>query len=263
MKSQIISKCEYCGIEKPYRYPSLVKRFCSHACANKHKWESRPRGVRVYLKCEFCSKVFSMLASQYKVRTGLGGALKYCSNKCNGLATRKDGTYVTVDCALCGKQFQKRKDHLLESNFCSVKCKNKSRIRPGPWSRHRVDGEKQREYFRNYYKRNSERIRAISRRWAKENRGYRNYIQNIRRAAGSLTLKDYAEITGKGECAFCGDTENLQLDHIIPIAKGGKTELGNVQILCAFCNQSKGTGDKPKTDKKLMYHVHRIELTES
>ena len=27
-------KCEYCGKTKEYQYPSLVKRFCSHKCAN-------------------------------------------------------------------------------------------------------------------------------------------------------------------------------------------------------------------------------------
>jgi len=30
------------------------------------------------------------------------------------------------------------------------------------------------------------------------------------------------------------------------VAKGGKTERGNLQILCGRCNSSKGVNDKPK-----------------
>ena len=41
-------------------------------------------------------------------------------------------------------------------------------------------------------------------------------------------------------CANCGATETLVLDHIIPIAKGGRSTLDNLQLLCAICNRIKG-----------------------
>jgi len=43
-------------------------------------------------------------------------------------------------------------------------------------------------------------------------------------------------------CVLCGATgkdDQLVIDHIIPIAKGGKTELDNLRTLCFSCNSGK------------------------
>lgn len=46
-------------------------------------------------------------------------------------------------------------------------------------------------------------------------------------------------------CTYCGvsgqDAE-LQIDHIIPVAKGGSHHISNLTTACMKCNQEKGTG---------------------
>jgi 5-methylcytosine-specific restriction endonuclease McrA len=43
-----------------------------------------------------------------------------------------------------------------------------------------------------------------------------------------------------GKCRKCGSNIRLELDHIVPIAKGGKSERENLQLLCRKCNGEKG-----------------------
>lgn len=40
-------------------------------------------------------------------------------------------------------------------------------------------------------------------------------------------------------CKYCGATENLTIDHKVPIKQGGKDELKNLQCLCKRCNGTK------------------------
>ena len=50
----------------------------------------------------------------------------------------------------------------------------------------------------------------------------------------------------KHRCELCGATKYdrpLDVDHIIPISKGGKSDESNLQVLCSKCNRSKGNKD--------------------
>ena len=43
----------------------------------------------------------------------------------------------------------------------------------------------------------------------------------------------------QGRCARCGSRENLEYDHIIPVAKGGSNTARNIELLCQECNRKK------------------------
>lgn len=44
-------------------------------------------------------------------------------------------------------------------------------------------------------------------------------------------------------CVYCGSTEDLTIDHVIPQCKGGPTTASNCVTACRSCNQSKGSSD--------------------
>jgi 5-methylcytosine-specific restriction endonuclease McrA len=44
-------------------------------------------------------------------------------------------------------------------------------------------------------------------------------------------------------CAYCGASGDLQVEHVMPISKGGEHHLGNIVPACERCNYSKGRRD--------------------
>lgn len=49
-----------------------------------------------------------------------------------------------------------------------------------------------------------------------------------------------AAVLSVGLCAYCGATEDLEVDHIKPVSLGGGNERENLQCLCFSCNRTKG-----------------------
>src|SRR5712691_5452039 len=44
---------------------------------------------------------------------------------------------------------------------------------------------------------------------------------------------------GSERCAICGKQHDLEIDHIIPVTRGGLASLSNLQVLCSWCNRAK------------------------
>ena len=51
-------------------------------------------------------------------------------------------------------------------------------------------------------------------------------------------------------CRKCGSPYNLEVDHIYPISKGGKSTFNNLQTLCHWCNVSKSNFVEPSAVNK-------------
>ncbi|AFZ29012.1 HNH endonuclease [Gloeocapsa sp. PCC 7428] len=51
-------------------------------------------------------------------------------------------------------------------------------------------------------------------------------------------MRKYVFERDRLQCQSCGKTaiENLTIDRIIPLARGGKNDISNLQTLCRTCN---------------------------
>lgn len=52
-------------------------------------------------------------------------------------------------------------------------------------------------------------------------------------------------------CQYCGTTEDLTLDHVIPKSKGGKTNWDNLLTACKRCNSRKGDFTPEEANMKM------------
>jgi 5-methylcytosine-specific restriction endonuclease McrA len=95
---------------------------------------------------------------------------------------------------------------------------------------------------------NSLRFRELNpdykKNWAKEHPD-KISMANARRRARILdngifdiSAKEISELYASS-CFYCGSFNNIQLDHVMPIAKGGTHSIGNLVAACSWCNQSK------------------------
>lgn len=96
----MIKRCEYCGKEKEYKYPSQAKRFCSHRCSNNYKWENiRKRAEYIKLNCPICNKEIVIYQNDNRIKNG---NKIYCSKECSHKAMQKG---QIINCLNCNKQF--------------------------------------------------------------------------------------------------------------------------------------------------------------
>ena len=66
----------------------------------------------------------------------------------------------------------------------------------------------------------------------------KNAYQKSRSLIVRQTTKDIARL-GKQPCIYCGTIEDLSIEHVVPIHRGGTHGIGNLASACKTCNSSK------------------------
>lgn len=109
------------------------------------------------------------------------------------------------------------------------------------------------------YAANPELYRQRAKEWADANREYKRandrayqknnldkYRMTSQRRKARKRQNGIFKISSKelqrlysSPCTYCGSTLNIQADHVIPIARGGRHSIGNLVPACQKCNSSK------------------------
>lgn len=103
-------------------------------------------------------------------------------------------------------------------------------------------------YGREYARTHREERAAYAKRWRATKRDYYVVRERNRRALkldnpGSVgvSLRDWRRLCERYRqcCAYCGEPGRMQMEHVIPLTKGGRHAIGNILPACRTCNISK------------------------
>ena len=93
--------------------------------------------------------------------------------------------------------------------------------------RQQIDGQRQRNFY------------TVLRPWLDRS----DEQQRIHRKSHTNYARTFVAVGRRDgfHCQHCRSTVDLEIDHIIPVIKGGTNDLPNLQLLCQLCNGKKGT----------------------
>lgn len=170
---------------------------------------------------------------------GAGNRLKkFCSYECQ-YEHIKNTRIKYRTCRTCGKEFKVTNHYRF---FCSDNCKdvmNKINIS-------------------NHYQKpeNKEKHKKYSREMRHTEEGYLKalYSRMMNRLKGGITFEELKTLYySTNKCYYCGKevkpfTADKQIEHKIPISKGGTNNIKNLVISCKACN----SGKREKTDAEYL-----------
>lgn len=127
------------------------------------------------------------------------------------------------------ERYERRRGYILQQKR-EYEQSNPDRVRS--WSR--GDPEKKREYMRQYYQDNREY-------WERSRAKRRAQLAEVEHEP--YTRREIYDRDG-GLCQGCGvelpfEPNGFQIDHIVPISRGGPDTPANVQLMCPACNREK------------------------
>lgn len=217
-------RCERCGAE--YARRGDQHRWCSPECrdAEKHARRRARRRVGKSLRCDYCG---ASLPARKRSDT------RWCNRTC---AHKGDYVLNTDRYKMAARQWGQANREAMNAHRRAYYRRNRKRV----LARAAATIEQRRPY-----------MRAYGRRWRAENPERTRNYKHARRMReygnpGSIgvPLREWLRLVNRhgGRCAYCGlRPEVLHMDHVVPLARGGRHAIGNVLPACPPCNQTKAS----------------------
>ena len=105
-------------------------------------------------------------------------------------------------------------------------CKRLGHSDHNKWLQHKREARKDEVYKQK----EKDRMKANGNKIIRANR--------FKASKRKISIKEWARLR-QGKCTYCGQPGG-EVDHIIPLARGGSHSIGNLTSSCRKCNSSKG-----------------------
>ena len=134
------------------------------------------------------------------------------------------------------KDYERNTDKILARN-AAWRAANPEKKKASNTKWRNENRERHRESSRNWIANNPERYREIQRHAQIRRRFLKAGLsEHYTEDEWNMLLHSYG-----CRCAKCGGKDNIEVDHVIPLIKGGQNTIDNIQPLCRSCNAQKWT----------------------
>ena len=157
---------------------------------------------------------------------------------------RKCNEVKSVDSFSKRSQMKDGLEHVCKSCIASKNQDNKEKNAIRHKKYRESNKAKVKQATLNWQLNNPEAYKKSKNKWRLENPEKFRSLKQKRRAK----IRDNGTffISGKeikklyeSNCFYCGSSDQIEIDHIIPISKGGRHSIGNLVSACRKCNRSK------------------------
>lgn len=230
--------CDECGAPH-YRKKSLLEKaptgpfYCSRACQHAES-------ARVDLVCETCSKGYNRFRSQ-----GARGRRTFCSRSCQAAFGISSVSCCWPGCAQMIPCRMTRGSGRNGADEYKINLVKKGRYAKYPFCQSHA------ATVRKYLGESSRFTVGRSQMLADPAREYG--VRALSSRFTRMVLFEKADC----KCQICSEPLDWnappkvwQIDHIVPVFRGGKTRLSNLQILCAVCHDVKTAVEKSEVARQ-------------
>ncbi len=252
--------CAICGNQVAAKSKTTIT--CSARCAQKlSHWSRSAHSAACRTKtCEECGQTFVVRPPSGKARRGEVSEGRFCSRACRGASARRAAAaraqpkFSVVHsrmCEHCGNNFMSRSEN---ARFCSPECRREGLSLAavvmtcsicGAEYSHTISMGRPKTVCSDVC--DAERTKRIRRAARSARKARQRNVTTERVDAIKVFERDGWRCQGCGRKTprkLRGTYDDLapELDHIIPLSKGGEHSYRNTQLLCRGCNAAKSDG---------------------